>query len=354
MKKALIKILFFFNLLAVIALLISYASVYISPDKLWVPALFGLAYPFLLFGNLVFVVLWLFFKPRNLLFSLAFVLLGWGYVGKYFQAKAETNDNTNLKVLSYNVGHFLGKNPKKVDKNSQAIVSFLSEKNADIICLQETRIGWKNVFNLSEIVKKMESVKHYQYARSSNTYGMVTMTRYPIVNMKEVRFENSRNMAIYTDVLIDSDTVRIFNVHLQSYRIDPKKYSIIESHSLTDEDDIEEMKEMGTKFKLGFQLRAEQVREIRRLMDKTPYDIILCGDFNDTPTSFAYNQLSENLNDAFVGSGKGIGRTYVGKLPSFRIDYILHSDGFKSYNFETIDFHYSDHLPIVSDFVKTD
>lgn len=353
MKKVFFTIVLFFNLLAVLALLISYVSVYIAPDKFWIPALFGLAYPFLLAANVIFVVLWLFLKPRNLLFSLVFILLGWSFLGKYFQFKGETSNTTDIKVLSYNVGHFLGNNSKKVNENSAAIVAFLKEEDADIICLQETRIGWKNLFNLSEMAKKIESVKHYQYARSSNSYGMVTLTRYPIINMQEVRFENSRNMAIYTDVLIDSDTVRIFNLHLQSYRIDPRKYSIIESPGIPEEEDIEEVKEMGAKFKLGFQLRAGQVMEIRKLIDETPYHVILCGDFNDTPVSFSYKQLSENLNDAFVQSGKGIGRTYIGKLPSFRIDYIFHSDKFKSYNFETVNFRYSDHLPIVSDLVKS-
>lgn len=298
------------------------------------------------------MLLWLVVKSRNLFVSLLFIILGWGYIGKYVQLKATTTEQAGINVLSYNVGHFLGDGEKKVDKNSNTIVAFLQQQEADIICLQETRIGWKNVFNLSEIVKKIESVDHYQYARSSNSYGMVTMTRYPIVNMKEIRFEDSRNMAIYTDVLIDLDTVRIFNVHLQSYRIDPRKYSIIESPGITEEEDIKEVKEMGAKFKQGFQLRAQQAREIRKIIDESPYHVVLCGDFNDTPASFAYHQISENMHDSFVQSGKGIGRTYVGKLPSFRIDYILHSDGFESFNFETLDFQHSDHLPVVCSLQK--
>lgn len=352
MRKAFIKIVFFFNLLAVIVLLISYASVFIAPDKFWIPSLFGMAYPFILVANVLFLFFWILVKPRNLLLSLVFLLLGWNFIGRYFQIKGESSETADLKIVSYNVGHFHGNGTQKVEENANAIVGFLVTQNPDVICLQETRLRKKSIFNLPETVKKIESIKHYQYARSSNTYGMVTMTRYPIVNMEEVRFENSKNMAIYTDVLIDTDTVRIFNVHLQSYRIDPEKYSIIESPGITEEEDIEEVKEMGAKFKTAFQLRAEQVREIRKYIDESPYYVILCGDFNDTPASFSYKTLCENLEDAFVNSGKGIGRTYVGKLPSFRIDYILHSEGFQSYNFETLDYKYSDHLPIVCDLVK--
>ena len=122
---------------------------------------------------------------------------------------------------------------------------------------------------------------------------------------------------------------------------------------LTDEEkDIEEVKKMGMKFKKAFQQRAKQVRKIRKYLDESPYHVLLCGDFNDTPASFSYEQLSDNLHDAFVNSGKGIGRTYVGKLPSFRIDYIFYSEGFESLNFETMDFRHSDHLPITCDLVK--
>jgi endonuclease/exonuclease/phosphatase family metal-dependent hydrolase len=340
--------------LAVVALVCAYSSVFIAPNIFWIPSLFGLAYPFILVANVLFMLLWLVLKPRNIFLSLLFILLGWDFVGHYFQLKGSKNENTDLRVLSYNVGHFYGDGKQKGDINSESIVSFLEEQNADIICLQETRLRKKTIFNLSETVKRIDAIKHYQYARSSNTYGMVTMTRFPIINMQEIRFEGSRNMAIYTDVLMGKDTVRIFNVHLQSYKINPNHYSIIESPGITEEKDIEEVKEMGVKFKLAFQQRAVQVQKIKSIMDESPYRIILCGDFNDTPASYSYKTLGEDLKDAFVQSGKGIGRTYIGKLPSFRIDYILHSDAFKAYNFETIDIRFSDHLPVVCDLVIQD
>ena len=352
MRKAFNKIVFFFNILAVVALLISYSSVYIPPDKFWIPSLFGLAYPFILLANLLFVVYWLFVKARNLLFSLVFILLGWNFIGRYIQTRTKKEASGQIKVLSYNIRNFYGTGAKHVRENATAIVSFLVEQNPDIVCLQETRLRKKNIFNLPETIKKIESIEHYQYARSSNTYGMVTMSRYPIVNMQEIRFEDSRNMAIYTDMIIASDTVRIFNVHLQSYQINPEEYSIIESPSISEEEDIEEVKKMGMKFKKAFQQRARQVREIRKYLDKSPYPVILCGDFNDTPASFTYKQIGANLHDAFVLSGRGIGRTYIGRLPSFRIDYIFYSKEFKSVNFETVDFKCSDHLPITSELVK--
>lgn len=159
-------------------------------------------------------------------------------------------------------------------------------------------------------------------------------------------------MAIYTDVLIGGDTVRIFNIHLQSYKIDPRKYAIIESPGIDDERDLKEMREIGSKLKRAFQFRAGQVREIREIIEKTHYPVIICGDFNDTPVSYAYQQILGDRNDAFVKAGSGFGRTYIGKLPSFRIDNIFYSDDFKAYNFKTVGFRMSDHLPVSCKLIK--
>jgi endonuclease/exonuclease/phosphatase family metal-dependent hydrolase len=128
--------------------------------------------------------------------------------------------------------------------------------------------------------------------------------------------------------------------------IDPRKYDIIDSPGIDEKKDIKEMREIASKLKSAFQTRAGQVREIKNIIDKTPYRVIICGDFNDTPVSYSYQKLRGDFNDAFVSSGSGFGRTYIGKLPSFRIDNIFHSDNFKSYNFQAYDFRASDHLPV--------
>ncbi|MCG6187493.1 endonuclease/exonuclease/phosphatase family protein [Maribellus maritimus] len=351
MKKTLRYILTGLNILAVVCLLVSYLSIYIPPDKWWIPSFFGLAYPFILTANIFFIILWLLIKPKYMLVSLVAILIGWGFVSRYVQLKGKNIKKGDVKVLSYNVQYFNGEGGSQ-KKTADKIVDFLKEQNADIICLQEARLRKNSIFNLPNTVAKLGTINHYQFARSSTTYGSVTMTRFPIINMGEIRFENTTNMSIYTDVLIGEDTVRIFNVHLQSYQIDPNRYTVIDSPDFTEEENIREMREIGLKFKTAFQLRAAQVREIRKHIDASPYHVLVCGDFNDTPASFSYQKLRGKLKDAFVISGKGIGRTYVGKLPSFRIDNIFYSTGFQSFNFKTYDFRLSDHLPVSCELIK--
>lgn len=349
MRKLLRSIFLFINFIAILGLFAAYLSVYIPPDKFWIAAFVGLAYPVFLGINLLFIVFWLFYRKRFSLFSIAAILLGIVPLSNFFQFKGKTSEQAEIKVLSYNVRHFSGEEGIDQKENAKKIIAFLEEQNADIICLQESRLRKNNIFNLAQTVKELKNIKHYQFARSSDTYGSVTMTKYPIIDMGEIRFENSRNITIYTDMLIEKDTVRVYNVHLQSYRIDPKNYEVLENIDLQEEANRKIYRKVIGQMKRAFEMRAVQVEEIKKHMDDCRYKILVCGDFNDTPVSFSYRYLSENLVDAFVNSGNGIGRTYVGELPSFRIDYILHDEAFESFNFETIDFRNSDHLPITCD-----
>ena len=77
-----------------------------------------------------------------------------------------------------------------------------------------------------------------------------------------------------------------------------------------------------------------------------PYPLIMCGDFNDTPLSYAYKKISNDLKDAFVYAGYGLGNTYSGNLPPVRIDFILHSPSFNSHEFKVHGILLSDHYPV--------
>lgn len=353
-RKTLLGILIILNVIAAFGLLAAYLSVYIPPDKFWMPAFIGLAYPFLLLANLLFILFWLVVRMRYALLSLLAVFIGIGTFFRFIQFGGKSSESSEIKVLSYNVRHFSGDGKANNKENAERIISFLEEQNADIICLQESRLRKNNIFNLSKTVQDLQNIKHYQFASSSSTFGSVTMTKFPIINMGEIRFEHSRNITIFTDMLIGEDTVRVYNVHLQSYHIDPKNYAVIENIELQQEKDREVFRKVAGQMKEAFEMRAMQVNEIRRHIKKCKYKVLICGDFNDTPVSYSYHTLSEDLVDAFVNSGHGVGRTYVGELPSFRIDYILHSKSIESYNFETIDFKYSDHLPITCDLAMAD
>jgi endonuclease/exonuclease/phosphatase family metal-dependent hydrolase len=233
-------------------------------------------------------------------------------------------------------------------ENADHILNFLRQSGSDIICLQEVRLNKRQIFDISNT--RITDINHMQLAHNSNAGGQLTMTRYPILNMGEIRFKNSGNMIIFTDVLIESDTVRIYNCHLQSYRLQKAEINSIDSLDFENDDKTKErLQVLSVKFKDALIKRAEQAATLREHLNQCPYPAIVCGDFNDTPVSFTYRTVRGNLKDSFIESGKGTANTYNGKLPSFRIDYILYSPKFTSYNFEVSTLNHSDHFPISCD-----
>ncbi|HET6559707.1 MAG TPA: endonuclease/exonuclease/phosphatase family protein [Prolixibacteraceae bacterium] len=345
MKQVSVYTLLLLNIIAVIAIGMASVSVFISPAVFWIPALFGMAYPYLLVVNVIFVILWLFTRPKYALISLVVILAGYNNISNYLQLSGEKTDERGIRVISYNVKYFMGMTDQPNKENADQILYFLRKNDADIICLQEVRLNKRQIFDIKDT--RLPMVNHMQLAHNSHAGGPLTMTRFPIAYMGEIRFKNSGNMIIYTDILINgTDTTRVFNCHLQSYRLQKKEINTIDSINFDNHRTREKILGISAKFKDALVKRAEQAAILNEHIRKSPYPVIVCGDFNDTPVSYAYHTVKGNLEDSFTQSGSGTANTYNGKLPSFRIDYILYSPSFKSYNFEVSLLDHSDHFPI--------
>jgi len=345
------SIVILINLLAALVLLIIYLSVRISPADFWIPALVGLAYPYFFLINVVFVLYWLFTSPKWSLISVAAILLGFSHLNNYFQFSGKQSDQAGIVVCSYNIKAFNDRSYKKATEKAQQIMDYLKAKEADIICLQEmSLLNKKSLEEFQEMIN-MEGLPTYSDAK--RPYGPITLSRFPIIHKDEIHFEESGNMIILTDVVTQKDTLRIFNCHLESYRFTADDINSLDSLSTnTKAKNMKEFRLFGSKMKKAFIKRATQAEELRRQIEQSPYPVLVCGDFNDTPVSYSYNTVRGDLKDAFVESGTGIGNTYLGKLPSFRIDYIMHSSEFKAHQFKIDHVDYSDHYPVSCTLVR--
>lgn len=154
------------------------------------------------------------------------------------------------------------------------------------------------------------------------------------------------NYCIFADIIKNQDTFRIYNVHLQSIKFKKDDYKVFSknAHQITDKKSTLEL--LVEKLKIAYPKRAEQARKVVEHMQQSPFPVIICGDFNDTPMSYSYNIFSSLYKDAFRNSGSGLGVTYAGKVPAGRIDYIFHSKNLHSSNFSIQNEVYSDHRAI--------
>lgn len=352
------------NILAVIPLLLVYAGVFIAPDKFWPIAYAGLAYPYILIIHILFILYWILRAKRQFLISSIAVLLGWNFLAGIFSFSSQSDLPThgkNISVLSYNVRAFGIYNYIKpqwahdfTDRNG--ILRYLQNNDFDILCFQEFVHDSSRKFKtLDTIPRIIKAVNHHtvfnQNSRNINYFGMATFTRYPIVQKGTIKFPSRLgNLCIFTDIKVDTDTIRVYNVHFESIGLSPEDYGFVEDIANTGT--IAELNKVKAsslnilrRIRNAYLYRAQQVRMVAEHIHACPYPIILAGDFNDVPASWSYHRLTRRLNDAF-DSGRGFGSTYRTKLPGLRIDYIMHSNDFESYNFNIGKQNYSDHFPI--------
>lgn len=345
------------NFGAALALIIAYLATHIPPSSLGYVALFGLAYPFILGINILFIIFWLFRKRKYSLISIATILIGFNHLTDFFQISFSTEKIEGVryvKVLSYNVNLFGYYEDNKKTTRRNKIFDLLKEEQADILCFQEFYHTDRNgVFETRDTLIKFLPTKYYHekytHATTGKQYfGVALFSKYPILSKGLVPFASDpNNFCIYADVKIGADTVRIYNAHLQSIRFKPEDYALVDGNKNQEELD-DGSRRIARRLKVAFVKREEQVKRIAENIRKCPYEIILTGDFNDTPVSYTYETLTDCLEDSFLEAGSGIGNTYIGVFPSFRIDYILHSKGFHAIQYETLPEKFGDHHAVSS------
>jgi len=263
--------------------------------------------------------------------------------------------------MSYNVRGFNWITGDSARNNP--ILKYIAESGADIVCLQEFAVEEKkkrkSLISLGEFDDIMEQYPYRTIVRLGDTddsviYGLACYSKYPIMRLARVPIENSyfNGSAMY-EIKVGYKRVTIVNNHLESNHITAEDKELYKE--LVVDRNRQKIDEMAYRVQQrlapAFIKREEQANTITAAIEtqlSKTNAIIICGDFNDPPMSYAYHKIRGKYADSFKETGKGPGITYHENGFYFRIDYIMHTRNIRSYNCYVDDVDYSDHYPIYS------
>jgi endonuclease/exonuclease/phosphatase family metal-dependent hydrolase len=338
---------------------------YFNPQTWWPIGFLTLGAFYLLAVLVLFILFWFFVKPKWSLVSIIAILLAYKPVSHIIPFRlaasfTKQKQQNALRVMSWNVEHFDITENKTHPEKKQQMLNLIKEYQPDIAVFQEM-VGSEDkpgaINYIPDFINEEQfSGYHYSYNPKldfdrNHHFGIITFSKYPIINKQTVQSYpyDYNSIFQYTDIVKDADTIRVFNVHLQSLKFSNGNLEYIDKPTITDEGDLKKSRSIISKLKKGFLKRKVQSERIREEIDKSPYPIIVCGDFNDLPNSYAYNTIGKGMKNAFAEKGRGIGRTFSGISPTLRIDNIFVAEQFEVEQFLRINRKLSDHFPIFAD-----
>lgn len=342
-----------------------------DPSDYWMLNLLPLLLPFFIVLQIFFFVFWFFVRRKWILIPLLSILACAKPVTALFGFHI-WNSNTeppsgSIQITGWNVhtfGFFTEKN-----RLNKTMLSYIKDLHSDIFCAQELVFSLDENDSLSLNMLKKKLGFKYVYTGNDSAFGvyahrgpqsklkyhpfcLAIFSNYPILRAKKTQPVPEYNHTfIWVDLQIGMDTVRVFNIHLQSLHFVKKDYAFIEN---IDQQNVDSVSNGGRtilmKMKDANFQRAIQVLAVKDELRRSPYPVILCGDFNDVPNSYAYQTIRSELRDAFSDKGYGIGRTFRYLAPTLRVDYIFYHPSFQIKSFQTGQITLSDHKPVTAVF----
>jgi len=352
------------NILTSGIFLLSCLSSRLNPIRWWYISVLGLGFGLLVITLLAFILFWLVIKPRFILVSLLSMLIGYKSIAVFFGFHLAEKFNYQkppnvLRVAQWNVARFTEwkRNNNKGSQVRLKMMDQIKEQNADVLCMQEFFTSTDTTYydNVSHLMKEI-GYPYYYFARRDDGdrqwFGNAIFSKLPLIDSGKINFPNDRypESLLHVDLLFNGDTIRVYTTHLASLRFQKQDYETIEEIKDKQKVELQSSKGIFSKIRGAMMKRKEQAELVREVVSNDPYPIILTGDFNDVPNSYAYATIKDNqFRDVFLEQGFGIGRTFNAISPTLRIDYIFITSGFQIKQFNRIVRSLSDHYMLVTD-----
>lgn len=325
---------------------LAYLCPFVDPQYFPWLSFFGTIFPWLMLLNGFFALLWLWRRSRFALYHIGILAVGWHYVVSFVGlnfGQTVVPENA-ISVATHNIGGIY-RNHKRITRDVQEktvskYAQFLQENGfPDVLCTQETQGGFYRL---------LASKMGYQHTFNMKK-GTVIYSRYPMEAAGDIPFGKTYNSTVWADIRFDGRLVRVYCVHLQSNKVTTATENVIEEGEFRDEQTWGEIGSILNKVGGATRLRAQQAKLLREHIADCPHPVIVCGDFNDTPNSYVYRAIGEQMSDTFRERGLGFGSTFAGALPFLRIDFVLTSPRLKTFACHRARVDLSDHFPVFAE-----
>jgi len=312
-------------------------------------AFYALFQPILIILNFIFLIYWAIRLKLWAFMPLIALLLNLEFINSVYQIPLKHHKtleyaNTGIVAATYNVkGFYHGQRPLTVSM----ISDFMKEKNVDILCLQE--MDFDTTFTVDSIARAFNNLPYRAVALSEREgFNLMILSKFPIIHSTRIRYGDEGNQAMWADLLIQNDTIRLFNFHLQTTNFNQARFPLVPENWLWDlSGEVEKSMTVYDVLMENFRKRTIQARFLSKQIKETRYPVLVCGDMNSNPSSFTYHLIKGNLNDGFRSCGSGYEYTLQGLHKLYRIDYIFHSDDFQGIEYKSYLLDYSDHKPVI-------
>lgn len=294
--------------------------------------------PILIIANIVILAYWLLRRRWHwAAFPFITILCCIPYIGTIHQLRVQPSDTkAGLKIATYNVALF-GRETSGF--KAEDILTQMKKQKVDVLCFQE-------YLNISGDKKNSDSYQDFFPYMATGRNDMVIYSRYPIKQSKTIEFEQTNNSAMWADIDVNGQDIRVFNVHLQTTGINStlRHAGKMALQGIDIENNIF-IKLIYGNYTRGMLVRARQAEKVAAELKASKNPVVVCGDFNDVPYSYVYNTMLGDLTDGFKECGSGYMFTYRGNK-KVRIDYIFHDKSLKGISYYMQDLSYSDHYPV--------
>ena len=260
-----------------------------------------------------------------------------------------------LKVMTYNVLSFNYNEPHDGNAPS-ATMKLILDANPDVVIIQEGNpngIGWDEIPSIQPYINQVNARYPYCY---NGVEGLNIMSKFPFTTQSLGEERNTRsvlgfnrNQSAYLARAFDlqlpsGKQLRLVDFRLQSYHLSFGKNQNVRISPDAKPSALERMRR-------SFKLRDDDAMTLRRFIDASPANVIVCGDMNDVPSSHVYRVIrGSDLADAWVEVGNGYAHTFNRHNLPYRIDHILYRGDLTAVGAERPKGGSSDHYPLMVTF----